>query len=508
MPRIVVLDWDDHELRLVLATQHGHDVTIEEARVIAIPSDKTSDAPAADLQSLLSTAIGDTRYGSSDAFATIRRAEVELRLLKLPPVPDEELPDIVRFQSLREFSELSEDWPIDFYRVGAASDDEVTVLAAAVSPARLNKIRSSIENADLKLRSLVLRPCAAASLIPQTVGDDSTVTLMVDDFGSLVELTVLRGDTTTFFRTVQLPAAGAQNRVQQLAGEIRRTMVAARNQMASDDVSQVVYFSSGAEHDQICGEIQQKLNLPVTAIHPFDGFRLSKELSRSLPENSSRFAAALGLLKRDDEAKRHLIDFLNPRKVEAPKSQRNLWVGIASAAAILLLAGGGLFWWRLYALDSQLKQKMRERQNLAMEVEKARASIEELTAIKQWQQGAVNWLDLMQEISADLPDAERALVRDWRANVAANGNGVLVLEGVVDEHGTIAQLEGSLRSDKRSVRGQGGDFENRLEEFPWQFKETVTINTGNTPSDSTPPPGQTQPRTTFDSTTRRRAIDR
>ena len=56
-----------------------------------------------------------------------------------------------------------------------------------------------------------------------------------------------------------------------------------------------------------------------------------------------------------------------------------------------------------------------------------------------------------------------------------------MLEGLVDEQSTIAQIERQLRGedDRRRVRGEGGTFEVQDEKYPWRFRETMTIVTAD-----------------------------
>ena len=62
----------------------------------------------------LAAALADRGLKRSEVLLAIARGKAELRVLSLPQVPDEELPDLVRFQALRQFPSLGEDWPLDF----------------------------------------------------------------------------------------------------------------------------------------------------------------------------------------------------------------------------------------------------------------------------------------------------------------------------------------------------------------------------------------------------------
>ena len=95
----------------------------------------------------------------------VGRGSIELRQLQLPPAPDEELPDMVRFQAAREFNELDENWLLDFVPIDQGAEGPRTVLAMAIAPAVIRQIEGVCEQAGLKMQRLLLRPCAAASLL-------------------------------------------------------------------------------------------------------------------------------------------------------------------------------------------------------------------------------------------------------------------------------------------------------------------------------------------------------
>ena len=494
MPRFVALDWDDQHVRAVLANQQGASLTVDDAVTVALDSSETG-SETQDLARAIRKAVRDRRYRSAEAVITIPRADVELRLLSLPPVPDEELPDIVRFQAMQEFSEVSQDWPIDYLKIEASSD-EVTVLAATASTARIEEYRKTAEQVDLKAYSLVLRPCAAASLVEHRSDvRQKHVQLMVDELGGSMELTVLKDQTAIFIRTVQQPTAS--NRLNHLSGEIRRTIVAAQHQLGGDLVEQVILFGSGAAHEEFCESLQEKLQLTVQSIDPFHGLQLSRELLQHKPEDSGRFAAALGLLVNQVDARAALLDFFNPRRVKPPKSKRPMIVAsIVTAATILMLIVGGC-WWYMGTLDNSILATQRKTQNQRAVVEAAQKRIDEHRAVADWLRRDINWLDELRDVSNDLPSAQKAMVRDLRAAVVTSGNGVITLEGVVDQQQTISELERALRDETHRVQGEGGRKEQRVKDYPWRFKETVVIQTGdpndksradsNRPSRSRPP---------------------
>ena len=491
MPRYVALDWDDQQIRAIFANLQGDSITIDDALTLSIDTAKSSDNLAALVETIRET-VSDHRYRAAEALITIRRADVELRLLSLPTVPDEELPDIVRFQALRDFSEISEDWPIDYLRVSEAPG-EMTVLAATVPKDRVDRFSAITEKAELKAKSVILRPCAAGSLVNhQTSIKQEHIQLMVDEFGTGLELTVLKDKVATFIRTVQRPTG--PSRVNLLAGEIRRTIVAAQNQMGGERVEQVIVFGAGPDHEAACKQLEERLDLTVTSIDPFEDLKLIRKSRSETIEEPGLFAAALGLLVNQNDPGAAVLDFLNPRKVEEPKSKRPVAIAsIAGAASVLLLLAAGC-WWYLSSLDQQILELQRSSQGLRKNVETAEARISEYKSVQEWMRGDINWLDEMRDISTELPPPDQAKVREFRANISPSGNGLIVLEGIVDNQQTISTVERNLRDERHRVRGEGGLFEEQDDKYPWRFKETIVVET--TPMKTKKTATTKQPQTT------------
>ena len=135
---------------------------------------------------------------------------IELRHLSLPPAPDEELPELARFQAMREFALFDEDWLLDFVPLDeqTEADEEErprNVLAAAIGPELVKQIRKTCDEAGLMAERIVLRPCAAASLVERAEpAGDLPPRLLVDLLADEVDLTVVAGRKVVFLRTTRI----------------------------------------------------------------------------------------------------------------------------------------------------------------------------------------------------------------------------------------------------------------------------------------------------------------
>ena len=106
MPRMLAIDWNDSQIRLALTNVQANTVTIENTAEMSLTEGELS---VVEIAKRISATLNELRWKVSECLTIIGRSEVELRTVTVPPVPENELPDIVRFQSLREFSEINDD---------------------------------------------------------------------------------------------------------------------------------------------------------------------------------------------------------------------------------------------------------------------------------------------------------------------------------------------------------------------------------------------------------------
>src|SRR6476620_3814154 len=172
MSRIVALEWDAKEARVVIGRKRASGVVVDHALAVPLPQREEGSTAEPDVGSVLARALADHGISRSEALVAVGRANIELRFLSTPPVPEEELPDVVRFQAVRSFTTFGDEWPLDFVPLETNADGGMNVLAAAIAPDLLKQIQMDCTAAGITIGKLVLRPFAAAALIKGTAADD------------------------------------------------------------------------------------------------------------------------------------------------------------------------------------------------------------------------------------------------------------------------------------------------------------------------------------------------
>ncbi|QEF99859.1 hypothetical protein Mal15_39260 [Stieleria maiorica] len=463
MPKRIALDYDSRELRIVVANCSGSKVQVTDAQVIPIPENGS-------VSEKLRGYISGQGLQKTETLVAIGRGKAELRELQLPPVPEDELPDMVRFQAIRSFASASERAIVDFL-VTRRTNENNTLIAAAVAPAEMDKVRELCNTSELLPKRIALRPLTAASLYLRTQ-KQPPICVMIDLLTDDAEIVIARDGKVIFVRTVRLPSE-ERHRSGAIASELHRTMVACGETSTPD---RIVVWGTGTVHAGDIAAIKNTINCDdVQAVNPFDlvGLQIDRE---ALPEHVGRLAPLVGLLASDETAPETLIDFLNPRKkpeVEPDRVRRILVIAGPIAAVFLV----GFFIYRQFAeWDRKIAGATNEVNLLLPSSEAADESIARTEAIDQFLDADVNWLDEIRRLAEKAPPSDKMIVRNisGTANIRGGG-GTLRVVGAVTEPGVIDELEASLRDETHGVVGKGSQEQKDQDAYAWTFTESIAV---------------------------------
>lgn len=481
MAHLLALEWDGQEARVAVARRRGSDVVLDHAFTVDLgPRDAGEHVTDAQLGERILAALSARQIGRCDTLVAVGRARIELRSLTLPPSPMEELPDLVRFQALRQFAAIGEDWPLDFVHLATGEEESFTVLAAAISPEMVKQIDATCAAAGQSPRRLVLRPFAAVSLLRRRIRDEAC-RLMVDLLAEEADLTVVADRQLVFMRTVRLPGTDdPQKRNTALLGEIRRTLVAAQNQLGGRRVEHVVLCGGQHEHADLKTRIAEALDLPVDVFDPLAEVQQGLELSAAPPTHPGRFAPLVGMLLDEAAGAPHAIDFLHPRKTPPPKNRRRQIALIGASVAAVVLTVVGLTYSSYASLGKEAEGLKNDLTRHEQTEQVARKLMAEAQAIDAWNQGDVVWLDELSSISERFPAAEKAMLTGlWvSAQQGENERGRYSIEGVASDPEVITDIERRLRDATHEVVGGGGQTDDQIPGYSWYFQKNVTVKPG------------------------------
>jgi len=493
MSKLLALEWDEREIRAVAGTPRDNDLIVDQIWRVPLPSAGGEVPPTtAEIGKTLAAAVAQHGLKRARALVTIGRSLIELKDLSLPPSPDDELPDLVRFQALREFNSLGDDWPLDFVPFPGDPEQPRTVLAAALPPSTLESIRQICHTAGLALDQVVVRPCAAATLVEKRLPDSRQVRLFVDLLADELDLTVLAGPTPEFMRTARLHSDLNEADLQKaILNEVRRTLAAASNRLHGRRIDSLMLCGDGPNATQFSETMERELRLPTVLFDPLHGCGIAAELQGKVPPHHSHFAPLIGLLVGAATNHAPLLDFLHPRKKPEPPSQSRVWMLAAALAATIVL---GLGYWVFQGLN----EKENELAALNTRIGKLEGGkkqnetiIKEAGEIDRWLAADVPLVLELKALSEKLPPAQELMLTNVIYSATKSG-GLFTISGVVKDAKVIQKMTAELEKlnqtnaasaaaakqsapKKYVVSMQGVEDEKKLTGYTKAFKMTIGI---------------------------------
>jgi hypothetical protein len=486
MARVLAIDWDSHEVRLLLATASG-----DRVRVLAAGSAPLLDIvgplgnlpPRAeggaeswpDISGPLRAVLGDGKLGRATTIVGVNRASVELMNFTLPPAKDTELAQLVRIQALRESPAMDQGAVLDFVPMsegparGAAARE---VMAAVLSTARRKGIEEACARAGLKVGRIVLRPLAAASLFLRTLSPQRPC-LLVSLVADEADLTVMAEGRVVFSRTVRLPEdVNEYVAAQRLSAEVSRTLVVAQQgPLGGASAEQIYLYGRPEEHQTLVEQLQLDLGLTVSVLDPFETAEVS---GVELPAGAGRFASLLGMVL-DESRGSHALDFLHPRRPPAPPNRRRTLVLAAAAVAAVVFSGGYYYWDLLAQADARNRSLAQEIKSCEESLKRYSRSKQVADYVRAWKAGEVAWLDELRDLSLRLPPS-RDVVLQRMTMTGGRGGGVIHMVGLVRDSSVVARIDQNLHDAYHTVAPRRVGEQPRSEQYAWLFERSIAVS--------------------------------
>lgn len=485
MPQRLAIEIAATEFRALLASAFESRIRIEKFITVPFGPDEPDGAHdgaetrPVNPEQAIAEALAEHGMARADAIAVVGRADVELRLLNIPRVPDAELPDVVRFQAVQELAGIGEKTPLDFLPLGDAEPGGTTqrILAAALRPGVIKRLEKIAAGAKSTLLRIVLRPTATASLVLRAKGDLSAgCCLLVDIRGRHVDFAALREGQVVFLRHMILPgdSADSDEARESLAAEIRRTRAVVANQERIAAVEPVVLVGNPPEGAKLQEFLAAETKSTVIAIDPLASLVIEDRGGVLSPADRIACAAMLGALADESADRSPGFDFLNPRRPPEPPSRRNTYVLAGLLAACVVLAVMGLNWLQGARIQADIRRLQEEAKSLQPEVEKGDKIVADAGEVGQWLDGEVVWIDEIAWLSQRFPGAEDAMLTSLTVSSNAQRREILI-GGFARDVDALSALDESLRDASHEVVGKTRN-ENRSERgYGIQFRSSVQI---------------------------------
>ena len=408
--------------------------------------------------------VSKHRLAKADTIVILNRSDVEVRPMVFPPVPLDELPDLVKFQAGREFNNYDPNAPVDFFVTGKLEDVSRSTLFPAVKStdaapmpegapkhllastlrlATFQKIKSFCDEHNLVLRHIVLRPCATAALWRQSGAVvPNRATLLIElDKNEVSQAVVFQG-VPVFMRSpkilrpedVSVPDFAAR-----LVAELKRTRVAVRNEVQGIDVNEVVICGSGAMFESLAEQLTKGLEMPVRLFDPTKGLTIRAKGASEL------YAAHFGAIRQIVRRETLQIDFCNPKKRAEDTSKRKLVTAIAAAVLVVIASLFGYAFYTQSALEKENRELRVQFNNLDRDTREVVAQRGQLDDIDNWLSDGVNWFEQLGWLSQHALPSQQMMVRDLTFTTNQQGVSSMVFRALLQDASLVSPMVEGFR---------------------------------------------------------------
>lgn len=408
------IDWGEKSLTGVWAIREGGTLRMRRAFQWTFPESNEGESSPAELGSWLKGQCSSFGSDAGPVHVVLPRQSIATRRLDLPLAPDEELPEMVRFQAATKSSRQLSDMAIDFvpFPAGAQATSR-SVLLATIDRERMEDIQGAVQGAGLTLGSVGVSPIGVAEVAARyevMQGEDAEqATLVIYKDGHRIEISILHRLRLLFsHHTIQ--EQEDERSIRSTMTEITRSSVVISQTSSGVEIGRVCLVGDTASLGGLEAPLRERFGGQLHVVDPtrLPGIVSDSAVDRdSLTRSSPAIGALLGLEGRVVNA----IDFLNPRKTPPKRNElqrRAILIGGGVAAAALV--GGTGMWMYSGSLDSEIEELKRRAAMTKRSLAAGETADKDHELLKQWLQSAVDPLEETRRLNEVLPGGDRILL--------------------------------------------------------------------------------------------------
>jgi len=489
------IDVSKYSIKAVRMEQSGATLTITASDVTPYGGEPTGEAGAADeqIRTTLEEMKARLRFGGERVVLALPGHSTFNRLIKLPPVDDEKIPEVVKYeaQSQIPFNIDEVIWDYQFVERAYGPGEEKEVILFAIKKDIVEQFLKNIEHLGLNVDAIQFAPVAlynflvkdqdvGNSAVSLDMGGDNTDLVIVDGPKFWIRNLPITGNdiTKALTKAFNIPfgeaeklklKAGQSQQAQKifnaiqpvlrdLVGEVHRSIGYYKSISKSIKFDKVILLGNSTRTLNFQKFVSQSLQMPAARIAKLNHIQLAGSIDQAqFNEDLGTLGTAIGLALQGFGEGRNKVNLLPPvflKKKELRKKQPFI-VGIA--VALYALVGAVWFTWQNDA--SALQQtvttgqgaaaayKKREADyNVAIKIEDVKGPLDRLASISYERDLVLKIMNLVnpnlpENGRRDLPDTEKLWILDWefeemerrKADPGAGGGGPVKTVYVTDK---------------------------------------------------------------------------
>lgn len=403
----------------------------------------------------------------SRAVLLFPRGDLEMNSLRLPPANKDELPELVSNMVAQLVDDAAMSNVHDFVVGQELEDGSHDVLTFTVSALRLDEWKQQFKRQNIKLSAVTFGGIGAVSLLNQVSNHPARTSVAVTTTDQDTDLAIVENGKPILFRTIPRATGDEQFVVDQLAGDIQRTLTLVGH--PDDEEIRVYLIGTVEEQKDAAKSLSEKLGLSVSLVNPFDQLAGNAEVDKP-----SRFANLIGAACAWNDGKLE-VDLLNPRR-KPPEPSLVSRFGFWGAVVASLLAFGGYMSWE-QATDERiaLETQQTKLRQLIKPVKRSQSKQAIVAAVDAWRANDISWLDELQWLSEKLPPASKATVGTLTMSAGNGPRGQIDIPIVASEPSVRMELEKSIRDGRHTIRSKRVIDASNPSSSAWRFNSMIAV---------------------------------
>lgn len=488
MADYLVIEWDPLCLRGLDVQSSGGTIHVRHAFEMPQPSGHSQPA----LKEWFAHYLAEKHITTKQVIVTLPRESVVVRRLELPDAPDDELPQMVRFQAAAKSSLSLDDLALDFIplprREGVPTRD---VLLAMVPQSMVSAIREFIDEGQRELLAIRLSPVGAAELVAHLEDskpiDPKSATLIVVRHGERVEISVVWMRQLIFSHAARLAGDTTEQQNAVILTEVSRGLMSFQNLNLGFKLTEGFLLGPDDDLPGLAEALKKRLPITVRTVNPFSVVKVTGD-SLKLVSHQSAYAGHIGSVWSQTQPLIEALDFLAPRKpVFKPDTtkerQKKLAIGGAIAAVCVLV----IYAISLWQLDSGIALRGDELVKLDDALKRGKPLLDAAKTIDDWVREDANVLDEIQRFEQQLPSTERVYFTKLAFTApTARQPAEIRAEGHAREEKDIRELREKLIIPETGYKIAADEIKSEGKEF-YPKKLTEQIKIGKVPAPRTRP---------------------
>lgn len=409
MADYLALNWDKLELTGIEAQVTGASVLVKRSFQIVWPDEVSPAQDPITAGSWLKQEFTRLNLSAKNVLISFPRHESTLRLLEIPDVPLDEVPEIVYFQTATKSSVPLGQLLLDHLLLPTQAEKETRdVLVASIGKVQHDQAVNTFQSMGMDVISTGVSSISTVEWIAHVNAANLDVpTLIVNQVDHHLEMSLVNKRHLLFTNSTSMTTEDQNAAEQAMITEINRFLLASSSQLAGQKTKQVFLVGDPQLQHNFSAKLGERFGCDVKSISPLEN-TASNSVETAPLKYPGVLAGPMGMMYSLTQQKMEVVDFLNPHKAEEKPDRRKLQIGLGIAGVVLiLLTALFLTSIRVSDLDENIAERQKVQNDLKELLKRGQPTLESVALIQDWEYSNSKPLLVMQELDMTLPGTDR-----------------------------------------------------------------------------------------------------